>query len=356
MSIRGFSGRISGRWLWQPFFWIISGLILLHVFGSDDYFSKLNLIYTLLFLITLAIPVYLNLYLLIPWLLSRKRYLVYLLSVLTIMAAGSGLNMVFFGKMTDYLLPGFYFISYYDFADLLVFFAAFLGLTTLIRLSEGWFDLLEARRMMAQLEKEVAVGELSALRNQVHPHFFFNSLNSIYALARKRSDQTSDAVMKLSGFMRYLVYETNTAFVALEKEISMIGQYLDLQRLRSDQPGAIQFTATGDPEGLFITPLLLLPLVENSFKHGANPGSGLPEVEAVLEIKGNHLRFLVSNPEDPGTDQTMRQQGGVGIVNLKRRLELIYPDRYTFQIRRENNIFTVLLEIELDGQDAVHNR
>lgn len=278
------SRLIRMRWIQHLVFWGVSFMALLHVFTISLPVKSIDLIYPTVFLISLVIPVYLNFFLLIPVFLSGKKYLLYIASITMTLIAGTGLNLLVFDRLIDYIFPDYYFIDYYGFFDVLKFFIVFIGLTTLLKLSKGWFALMETKSRMEQLEREKALSELEALRNQVQPHFFFNSLNSIYALAMRKSDLAPEVILKLSGFMRYLIYEAGNSEVPLEKEIACMHQYFELQRLRSDHPSGIMLTVEGDHEAIRVAPLLFLPLLENSFKHGDSNGTGVPDVSAILQI------------------------------------------------------------------------
>ena len=147
---------------------------------------------------TLMIPVELNLLLFIPRFLNRKKYVIYSLLFIASLLLFSLFNQLLFDQLIDHILPGYYFISYYSYFDILKFFLVFMVITTLLHLSKEWFDLNEARQRMTLLEKEKIDAELRALSNQVNPHFLFNSLNVLYSLAIKNANETPEAIIKLS--------------------------------------------------------------------------------------------------------------------------------------------------------------
>lgn len=168
-------------------FWVISFFILVRFFNTSNQVEKIDVIYTLIFHVSLLTGVYINLLVLIPLLLRKKRYLLYSLLLVVTIAGASGFNLITFDKWIDYILPGYYFISFYDFIDILKFVLIYVSLTTLLKLSKGWFMLLEANQQLLKVEQEKTKTELLALRSQINPHFLFNSLNSIYSLAMKGS-------------------------------------------------------------------------------------------------------------------------------------------------------------------------
>lgn len=186
-------------------FWVLAFYVLLRIFAPVAGISKIDLVYTLIFITTLLPGIYLNLLLFIPRLLSRKRYLAYALLLLLTIAITSILNIITFSKLTDIFLPGYYFISYYEFSDLVKFSLVFTGITTLLKLSKGWFMLMEARNQLALLEKRNAETRLDALKNQVNPHFLFNSLAGIYSLVLQNSSKAPEVVLRLSDFFKVCI-------------------------------------------------------------------------------------------------------------------------------------------------------
>ena len=195
-----------------------------------------------------------------------------------------------------------------------------------------------------QLVQEKLESELSFLRAQTNPHFLFNTLNNIYALARKKSDQTADVVMRLSKILRFMLYECTTPRIALSDEIKVLKDYIELERLRYNERLTIHFDAEVDEPQMMIAPLLLLPLVENAFKHGVSETRFESEVNIHLSLKQKQLIFSVLNskmhdPEENGT--------GIGLTNIQRQLELIYPGNYQLEIADQKDIFLVKLQLNL---------
>jgi hypothetical protein len=188
-------------------------------------------------------------------------------------------------------------------------------------------------------EREKLNAELSYLKAQINPHFLFNTLNSIYSLALQRSDQTPEAVVKLSGMMRYVLNEANVNFVSLEKEISYLEDYIMLQKLRIGDAIPVSMTVTGDPAGKKIAPLILVPFVENAFKHGVNAEED-SEIKIRIEI-GAELHFRVSNHKVH--IHTIEKRTGVGNENTRQRLALLYPGEHTLDIADKEKEFIVHL-------------
>ncbi len=201
-----------------------------------------------------------------------------------------------------------------------------------------------------QRNKEIAneklKAELSFLKAQINPHFLFNTLNNIYALASDRSESTAPAVMKLSNIMRYVLTEAGNDMVPLEKEIQFTRHYIELQKMRLTGKSSIDFTVNGDPFGKQITPLLFLPFVENAFKYGISTRE-LSPITILLEIKQDSVYFSVSNRKHINTSPKIANNTGIGINNTRRRLDLLYNDLYTLTINDEPDIFTVHLNIQV---------
>ena len=187
--------------------------------------------------------------------------------------------------------------------------------------------------------------ELIYLRKQTNPHFLFNSLNSIYSLAHKKSDLVPDAIVTLSELMRYMLYETDNKTVALEKEINYIQNYIELQKLRLNNIEDIFINVHGDTKNKFIEPLLLISFVENAFKYGTDY-KGAAHVKIKVFILENNLDFRIENTienyiKDP-------ENSGIGLVNIQNRLDLLYPNAHQLIITQDSNYYRVHLILELD--------
>ena len=204
---------------------------------------------------------------------------------------------------------------------------------------------MKAERTKKDIETEKLNTELSFLKSQVNPHFFFNTLNNIYSLAVVQSDQTAPAVMKLSSIMRYILTETQTNLVPLQNEVDFITNFIDLQLVRLTDKVQVIFNADGDIDNKQIAPLLFIPFVENAFKYGVSTKEKTA-INITLVTKENNVAFTVTNTivkADKGIIETT----GIGINNVKRRLELLYPGKHTLQVSEENNQFIVHLDINL---------
>ena len=335
------------RWVQHLFFWIVGFYVLLRIFAGSAGIQKIDVIYTLIFIATLLPGIYLNLLFLIPRFLSRKWYFLYSFLLLLCICATACLNILTFSKLTDIILPGYYFISYYEFSDLMKFTLVFTGITTLLKLSKGWFMLMEARNQLAKLEKENAETRLDALKNQVNPHFLFNSLAGIYSLVLRNSARAPEVVLRLSDFLRYVLYETSSDLVDLSKELSAMNDYIELQKLRAGKEAEIEIRLPVDTTDLQVAPLLFLPLIENCFKHGIKGASGPVFAKILFSISGDHLQANFENNIGISADEGACKAQGIGLVNLRNRLALLYPGRHELKISSEKERFIVKLLIPL---------
>lgn len=203
------------------------------------------------------------------------------------------------------------------------------------------------------LVKEKLQTELKYLKNQTNPHFLFNTLNNIYALARKKSDYTAEAVMKLSKLLRFMLYDTAKPLIYIGDEVKMLRDYLDLEKMRYSDRLALDFVVEIDDEKQQIAPLLLLPFVENAFKHGASESRFDSFIRIKVLLEKEILKLSVENTKE--TTKTDPQAATIGLSNVRRQLELLYSD-YDLQVRNESAVFTIVLTINLASyaKDALH--
>ncbi|MGY4383602.1 two-component system LytT family sensor kinase [Pedobacter sp. UYP24] len=291
---------------------------------------------------------YINYTLLIPLLVKdTKRYGLYVVSIVLLILIMTfcklGIDSIFsnlFLKVTDEAIKGRY-------AEVAVYFLLnmfisgfFVVASSLIRFASDWFGNESAQKNLIREKKEM---ELQFLKSQLNPHFLFNSLNNIYSLAYQKSDKTADAILKLSEIMRYMIYESNDSWVSLSKEIEYLQSFIELQKLRFKDGAAVEFTQNGEIDGQHIVPLILISFVENAFKHGV---ANDPENPIKINIIANQkiLHFSVSNKKN---SYNKDQMGGVGLYNVERRLQLLYPDRYKLNIVNSETHYTSELMLDI---------
>ena len=189
--------------------------------------------------------------------------------------------------------------------------------------------------------------ELLALKAQVNPHFFFNTLNSIYSLSLDKDDRLPSTVLQLSGIMRYYLYESKDDHVSLEKEVKILKDYIELQRIRSSDKLEIKLNINGDLSHKKISPLLLITFVENAFKHGAKGESGSSFIHLDIATKENDLYFTVKNNKGTVDEIDLKEFNGIGLENVRRRLALLYPGKHQLTIKEAKDSFTVELNMNL---------
>ncbi len=347
-TFRNRMGRVLENNLFQHIlFWGFSFYLLLQHFASSSEFAAIDLIYTGVFMVSIIVVVYINLLILIPMLFQKGLYFWYSLCTVLALATGIELNIFSFEYLTDIFFPGYYLISYYDRWEILKYLIVFLGITSLLHFSKSWFLLRETEARVLQLEKIHAETELKALQAQVNPHFLFNSLNSIYSLIMKGSVKAEEATLRLSDALRYMIYDTRTQKVPLKKEMEYLHNYLELQKLRSGARDLIDFKLEGSVNEQQIAPLLTIPLVENSFKHGIKGDTGKAFVSISMRIEENDFRMSIENSKGDAACSEAHTPTGIGLDNVKKRLELLYPDRYKLEIEDVDDKFKVMLYIDL---------
>ncbi|HEY4110865.1 sensor histidine kinase [Puia sp.] len=202
---------------------------------------------------------------------------------------------------------------------------------------------LKKRAQQLLIEKQRA--ELNYLKSQTNPHFLFNTLNNIYSLARDKSDQAPETILRLSKILRYMLYEAGGEYIAIEQELKIIGDYISLEKLRYDDTLRVNFNYDVEDMRQSLPPLLLMPLVENAFKHGASETRHQPFVDIHLTVVRRQLAFSVRNSTD-GSNGEAKVRENIGLSNLRRQLELLYTD-YTVDVQQRGAEFHATLKINL---------
>ena len=215
------------------------------------------------------------------------------------------------------------------------------GITTAIKLT---FDWIESRNRNQELEKINLETEVKYLRAQIQPHFFFNTLNNLYALTIEKSDKAPDVVIKLSKLMQYVLYESKIDFTPLYKEINYIESYLDLEKLRFGNRLKLKIEISGSIDDVHVPPLIFIPFIENCFKHGVSPTNDDINIHILFDATSDFLIFEVTNPIPEIVDKRFRQENeGIGIRNVKKRLELNYSNNYKLELKKEISRYKVNL-------------
>ncbi len=292
-----------------------------------------------------AVLVYFNLFYLIPNYLARN-VLLYLGLVLAACAVVTPIKvLVLYLKFSGMPKVQNDLVEVQDSLYLGSFFVTLAS--TVLRVITDWW---RYQREKQELQTQTIQSELRFLKSQINPHFLFNTLNNLYALTLKKSDKAPEIVLKLSEIMRYMLYECNEKQVLLSKEIQYIHNYLDLERLRQPAGADIQFVTEGHVSDQLIAPLLFVPFLENSFKHGLNHHvhrGGFVHIH--LKVQDDDLEFFVENSK---AERLPRQEhprsGGIGLVNLRQRLNILYPNKHTLAVEDEPHRYAATLLLELN--------
>ena len=286
---------------------------------------------------------YLNTSVFIPKLLSKKKIILFILVIILCIV-----SIYFLREALEYILQNYYGIINkpldpqkrfgFVFSSFFIF-----AISTSIKVTQEWYI---NEKQKKEMENEKLNSELSFLKSQVNPHFLFNTLNSIYSLANKKSDSTPAAIVKLSQLMRYMLYESNEKLVQLEKEIEYLNNYIELQNLRLFDNVKIIYSTKGDTKDKMIEPMLLIPFIENAFKHGISYLEN-SEINISIEVKNKKLFLKVKNPIVKSNSANNNGDHGIGLKNIKRRLDLLYPDNYLLTIDNSGDKHITELIIEL---------
>jgi sensor histidine kinase YesM len=217
------------------------------------------------------------------------------------------------------------------------------ALTCLIVLFKYW---MVKQKELLSAEKEKVSAELQLLKAQVHPHFLFNTLNNIYSLSLENSPKTAQMILKLSSLLSYMLYDCKTNQVLLEKEIEIMKNYIDLEKERYGDRLEISTNFEGDVEGKFIAPLLFLPFLENTFKHGTSDQLEKSWISMDVSVKNHQLRCKILNSKN---ESPLPQNNGIGIQNIQKRLAYLYPGKHELKLHDEGSFFSVSLTLDLES-------
>ncbi len=318
--------------------------VLLNTKGDNIGFHIVNECIRLAFLIP---AVYINIYYLIPQFFGKKQFLRYLIAVLFLVALVTPLQMLVLHLRFDFVADS---QAYHQALNenrywLLLFNFVVISASTFVQIVTDW---IRQDRRVDELSKETMQSELRFLKSQINPHFLFNTLNNLYALTLKKSDKAPEIVLKLSEMMRYMLYECNEPRVRLRQELTYLSNYLDLEQIRQGDKSEILIEVEGDVREQRIAPLIFLTFVENCFKHGLGSRTAEGYVRIFISVDGNNLKADISNNKIEIPQESPRRSGGIGLVNVKRRLELNYPNKYSLDIQDKPNEYRVILTLNLD--------
>jgi two-component system LytT family sensor kinase len=343
----------------QKFDWILHNHVLQHflfwfahvifyatLYGSFEENYGQTFAEELMFLPVRMIFTYFTLYFLLPRFLLPGQYITF--SVWFLVASFiAGIFQRYIAFTFDYPLyyPEALSDPFLYFPKIVKTFAGIYPVTftaLAIKLLKYWYTNQKAQQILTE---EKLQAELSFLKTQIHPHFLFNTLNNLYALTLKKSERAPEMVLKLSELINYMLYECRSDEVALSKEVKFLRNYVDIEKMRYGDKLDVDIRITGDVSDRNIAPLIILPFVENCFKHGASENLQPSWVKVTIDAHADHMVIKVENSKSSDNGNEKRREEGIGIQNVKRRLVLQYPNRHELKIINGEETFLVILSI-----------
>lgn len=307
----------------------------------QDYssFSRAILV-TFIKVVDLALVIYLVNLVLVPKFLYKKAYLLFAFSFIGLVAISAFLKMLALSTVLGETLntTNIKEAVYNNFITQFFLVLASIALKSAV-------DYIQLQKRMAEVAKEKAEAELNFLKAQINPHFLFNSLNAVYFLIDKKNIQAREALHKFSEMLRYQLYECGDNRIPIEKEIGFLKDYVDLQQLRVNENTSIEFSCGKEVQQFSIEPLLLIPFVENSFKHLSHFSNKQNEVQINLSRQNGSMHFSVYNTTEEKKEA--QKSGGIGLVNVQKRLELLYPGKHKLEVKERDGWFGVELNLSL---------
>ena len=335
-------------------FWFVYICLNSIMYGQykGDYLIQFKL--QLFYLPAVLGATYITLYILIPRYLLQKNYIKFISFFILTALFFSALQRI---NICLFVVP-VYFPNYadqYRFFSVDIFFRILMEFpvvifAALIKILTHWY---QNQQYNQQLIQEKLEAELKFLKAQIHPHFLFNTLNNLYALTLKKSDLAPEMVLKLSELLNYMLYESNVRTISLKKEIDVLSNFIELEKIRYGDLLDIHFDVSGEIDDKQIAPLLLLPFVENSFKHGVSKKLSNKWVDISLAAEDSSLTLRVENSKEKNTtDESAGYTEGIGLKNVRRRLDLLYPQKHQLEIIDKGKEFAVILKLEINNPPA----
>ena len=343
----------QARWLSHVAFWVcVLGFYTFYFGQRQDNYNQ-SLFFICLLLPITVVTTYFLLYWLIPRYLLQRRYFTFALYFVYTLLMSFYLELVLvlalYVSVAEYqamfVRPGIV-----DLLTVIISMYLVVSLAAALHLLKRWYSMQQENMRLEQIRMETELklkdAELHLLRSQIHPHFLFNTLNNLYGLSLEQSEKVPEVVLQISSLLDYMLYRSDSDRVPLSEEIEHIRNYLGLEQLRYDDRSDISFNVDGDPTAVQIAPLLLIPFVENSIKHGIGQAPGYVNID--LTIQGQNLSFSVSNSTPAKPSDSISTASGIGLSNVKRRLELLYPKVHTLSLREDTDSYSIELNIHLD--------
>jgi len=346
--LKGFYTQLKQRFIIPHIlFWIVSiaFFMLLLIYTRGFKIDELDLRIAASILVSvlfLAISVYINLLWLIPKFIKKRRFVLF-----SIFQVGNICLFILLNYFTSHIFEEDHPEFINEAIAEMILVSLFLIVTTLLKFMRDSIALQDAELKVKEVEGQKIRAELQALKSQVNPHFFFNTLNSLYSLSLDKSDKTPEMILKLSELMRYVIYESQDNKVSLKKQLEFLENYIYLEQMRTDGQLKVTFDVKGKFLETKIEPLLFIAFVENAFKHRCKAAR-----DSYITIEFNvedpeRVEFTIENDMDEAGCQDGRQKAGFGLVNVKKRLELLYPGRHQLQIITDGSVYRVELSISI---------
>ena len=331
--------NFQNKW-YHLLFWLVVGAVWLYLRYQDyDNILQATLI-TAVKVADLALVIYVVNLVLVPSLLYRKRYVLFTVLFVSLVAICSFIKLLLVNEVLQKSLAAIN-VKQAIYNNFVTQFFLVLGSIAL----KSAFDYIRLQKRLAEVAKEKAEAELNFLKAQINPHFLFNSLNAVYFLIDKKNVQAREALHKFSEMLRYQLYECGDKRIPIEKEIDFLKDYVDLQQLRVDENTSIEFACDENVREFSIEPLLLISFVENSFKHLSHYGDRQNEVQIRLGRQNGSMQFSVYNTTEPKTEVV--KSGGIGLVNVQKRLALLYPNKHHLHVAEKDGWFGVELNLSI---------
>jgi LytS/YehU family sensor histidine kinase len=322
-------------------FWILVVLYFAWSFGLGA--EPMKSIFTALFFLPgHLIMVYCLLYFLVPkFLLNRKYWQLFLGFVSTLVICGIYTAVVQLSLTGDSRLQG----ASFSVGRNILLFIHIAAIATSIKLLKFWHL---QRKQFLEAEQQRTVAELKLLKAQFHPHFLFNTLNTLYSHTLEFSPKSPEIVLKLSALLRFMIYESNSQRISLAQEIDLLQNYISLEKLRHGERLDLSISLSGDIHKYQIAPLLLLPFLENAFKHGTSKQIDQCWMSFNLTLDGCFMKFKLINSIDPANEGALSKSCGLGLQNVKKRLEILYWGKYKLEIQKLEEVYVISLELQLE--------
>ncbi len=360
MSLKAINWTYKQKVLWSEIIYIVLVIVVIPFFVGIQIWDELSYTFSLIVVNVFQLPSILLFYrVFLPRTILKRKYGTFILLFIPYLmvyelnarlASIAAIHLPFIPTGYQNLLisghpetfgSGYFFNQTFGYTFLLLLTASAIAIIK---------ELFKQQQKVYEIAYDKVKLELSHLKSQVQPHFFFNTLNNLYTLSIQQSPTAPVMIANLSEIMRYVIYESEQEKVGLDKEINFMSKYIALERIRHNNPDVIDFVVQGDPNLHQIEPLLFLPLIENCFKHALQKNVKDNDVRIVLAVDEEELTFQTTNKIDLSATKDPEYTGGIGLTNVNKRLALLYPDRHTLTIDENNDTFEVTLTIKFNKE------